>query len=68
MRPWERNPMTMTNEQAREVFDKVAATHRAQGERDKAARVEICREYFTNPTFRKALAAHLWALANQPKR
>ncbi len=25
-----------------------------------AANIELCREYFTNPTFRKALQNHLW--------
>lgn len=47
----------MTNQEAREVFNQVIAT---QTNADKIADLEICREYFTNPTFRKALENHLW--------
>lgn len=53
----------MTTTEARKVFDQIAATHRAKGDRDAAANVELCREYFTNPTFRAALADHLWEAA-----
>ena len=47
----------MTNQAAREVFNQVIAS---QIDADKIARLELCREYFTNPAFRKALADHLW--------
>lgn len=47
----------MANEQAREVFNQVIAN---QTDADKIANLEICREYFTNPAFAKALADHLW--------
>lgn len=53
----------MTNTEAREIFSRAAAGHRAAGNLDQAADVELVREYFTNPTFRKALADHLWANA-----
>lgn len=50
----------MTNQAAREVFNQaIAATKDA----DQVARIELAREYFTNPTFRKALADHLWGAA-----
>ena len=48
---------------AREVFDKIAADYRARGELDQAAKIELAREYFCNPTFRKALEDHLWNTA-----
>ena len=47
----------MTNQAAREVFNQVIA---AQAGADKIARLELCREYFTNPDFRKALENHVW--------
>jgi hypothetical protein len=47
----------MTNQAAREVFNQVIAK---QSDADTIARLELCREYFTNPQFAKALADHLW--------
>lgn len=47
----------MTTEQAREIFNQAIAK---TTDADKIANIEICREYFTNPTFAKALADHLW--------
>ena len=47
----------MTNQAAREVFNHVIAN---QTDSDKIANLELCREYFTNQTFRKALENHLW--------
>ena len=49
----------MTNEQAREVFNQ--AINSAKNA-DQIARLELAREYFTNPTFRRGLADHLWSL------
>jgi hypothetical protein len=49
----------MTNQAAREVFNAAIA---AQTDADKIARIELAREYFTNPTFRKALEDHVWQL------
>ena len=51
----------MTTEQAREVFTKAADTAHAKGDKDAVAKIELAREYFTNPAFAKALADHLWA-------
>lgn len=48
----------MTNPAAREVFNQVIAT---LTNADQIAKIELAREYFTNPEFAKALADHLWA-------
>jgi len=50
----------MTTNQAREIFNQAAAN---ATDADAIARIELAREYFTNPTFRKALADHLWEKA-----
>lgn len=50
----------MTTQQAREIFNAAAGAHLARGDADAAAKVELVREYFTNPKFAKALADHLW--------
>jgi hypothetical protein len=50
----------MTNEQAKAVFNQIAAQHRASGKHDQAARIEIAREYFTNPKFKAAFEQHVW--------
>lgn len=42
----------MTNAEARQIFDTAAAN---EADADKRANIELCREYFTNPEFRKAL-------------
>lgn len=47
----------MTNEQAKEIFNQVIAR---ETNPDKVANLEICREYFTNPNFRKALEQYVW--------
>lgn len=47
----------MTNTEAREIFNQ--AIRNAQ-DADQIARIELAREYFTNPAFRHALADHLW--------
>lgn len=52
----------MTNEAAREIFNQVIAN---QTDADKIANLEICREYFTNPNFRKALEDHVWESNNR---
>ena len=50
----------MTTQQAREIFNQaIARTTNA----DAIARIELAREYFTSPTFRKALEDHLWEAA-----
>jgi hypothetical protein len=52
----------MTSQQAKEVFNQVIAT---QTDADKIAKIELAREYFTNPTFRKALEDHVWQINNR---
>jgi hypothetical protein len=52
----------MMNAEIRKGFDKAAEAHRANGNFDQAANLDLAREYFTNPTFRKALEDHVWAL------
>ena len=47
----------MTNQAAREIFNQAAA---AQTDADAIARIELAREYFTNPTFRAALEKMVW--------
>lgn len=47
----------MTNQEAREIFNQAI---RNTQDADSIANIELCREYFTNPTFRKALEDHLW--------
>lgn len=48
----------MTNEAAKQVFNQVLAN---LTDADQIAKIELAREYFTNPDFRKALEDHLWA-------
>ena len=48
----------MTTEAARAIFD---AARDATTCPDARARIELCREYFTNPAFRKALVDYTWA-------
>lgn len=49
----------MTTKEARQLFDAVAADTTDANAR---AGIELAREYFTNPTFRKALEQHVWDL------
>lgn len=53
----------MATAEAREIFNRAAAEAIAKGDADAAARIELAREYFTNPEFRSALAEHLWQTA-----
>lgn len=48
----------MNTTEARAVFDKAAA---AETDPDKRARIELCREYFTNPRFRRYVQDTVWA-------
>jgi hypothetical protein len=47
----------MTTQQAREIFNQAAAS---ATDTDAIARIELAREYFTNPAFRKALEDFVW--------
>jgi signal transduction histidine kinase len=51
--------MKMTNEQAKAIFNKAIETAKSA---DQVARLEVCREYFTNPDFRKKLEDYVWEL------
>lgn len=53
----------MNTVEARAEFNKARAAAEANGDADRVARVELAREYFTNPKFRKALEDHLWEAA-----
>jgi len=48
---------------AQEVFNEI----KAEMEADRKAAQELAREYFTNPTFRRALEQYVWEL-NNPKQ
>jgi hypothetical protein len=52
----------MTNQQTRDVFDKAAET---ATDSDVVARIELCREYFTNSAFRKTFTDFLWEQTNE---
>ena len=47
----------MNNDQAREVFNQAIAS---TTDADAIARIEVAREYFTNPEFRKSLEDLVW--------
>ena len=49
----------MTTEQAREIFTHAIS---AAKDADQVVRIELAREYFTNPDFRRALADYVWSL------
>jgi hypothetical protein len=47
----------MNSNEAREVFNSAIAN---TSDQDEKAKLELAREYFTNPSFRKALAEAVW--------
>ena len=51
----------MTNEQVREIFNSAADAAKARGDQDALAKIELAREFFTNPAFAKALADYTFA-------
>ena len=53
----------MNTNEAKATFNQMADTFRAAGDMDRVARIELAREFFTNPDFRKALEDHLWKAA-----
>ena len=53
----------MTTEQIREIFNTVIENAKNS---DKVANLELCREYFTNPDFKKFLEDTTFAI-NQVK-
>ena len=50
----------MNAEQAREIFNQALVGKSPDG----VARIEIVREYFTNPEFRSALEQMVWEINN----
>lgn len=48
----------ITNEQVREQFNKVIAQTQ---DADQVAKLEVCREYFTNPEFKERLQEYVFA-------
>lgn len=48
----------MTKQEAREIFNQAAAVAAAKGDADAVSRIELAREYFTNPAFRVAMQDH----------
>jgi hypothetical protein len=49
----------MTDEAAREIFNQTIET---ATDADLIARLEIAREFFTNPEFRAKLADFVWSI------
>jgi hypothetical protein len=48
----------MTAQEARQVFDSAIA--KSAHDTDTVAKLELCREYFTNPAFRSALEDEIY--------
>lgn len=55
----------MTNTEAREIFNTAAASAKTT---DQVAKIELAREFFTNPEFRKALEQHVWEINQKAGR
>jgi hypothetical protein len=53
--------VAMTPEVARAIFD---AAYAAEPDPDKRARLELLREYFCNPDFRRGLHDFAWTNRN----
>lgn len=54
----------METNEVREIFNKVIA---GQTDPDRVANLEIVREYFTNPDFKRALEDFVWQV-NSPSQ
>lgn len=50
----------MTTTEMKAEFNKVIEGAASLGKADAVARLELAREFFTNPDFAKNLADHLW--------
>lgn len=61
------NQDAMTNSEARAYFDRIIANLKAAGEADRLAKMELCREYFTNPRFRNLLQEVTFAVTYTPR-
>ena len=53
----------MTLTEIRAGFNRMIAAAAAAGDRDAVARMEVAREYLTNPAFKQGLQDHLWTMA-----
>ena len=51
-----------TDQQFRSFFDRAIAKATATGDADKIAKLELTREYFFNPKFRKELEEFTWRI------
>jgi hypothetical protein len=56
----------MSNQNIREGFNQMINAAQRAGDADAVAKLEIAREYFTNPAFRKNLEDVTWQI-NQGK-
>ena len=52
----------MNTQQARAVFTQAAASAAAKGDAEAVNRIELAREYFTNPDFRSAMERFVWSI------
>ena len=51
----------LTNDEARIIFDGLCASTQ---DKNQIAKIELCREYFCNPEFKKALEQLTWGINN----
>lgn len=56
---------SISREQVRAVFNAEVEKAKAVGDEDRVAKVELMREYFTNPAFRKAMEDFVWSRVQQ---
>jgi len=54
------NEQQFTNATAKEMFAEMIAAAKAAGDKDSVARIEIVREFTTNPEFRASLEQFCW--------
>lgn len=54
------NTPQMSNGEAREIFSSAIEVARAAGNHDKAAELELCREFFTTEGFAEKLSTAIW--------
>ncbi len=50
----------MSNQEIRNGFNQMIKAAVAAGDHDAVARMEVAREYFSNPQFKAALQDHIW--------
>lgn len=52
----------MTSQQAKEIFNQAHKAALEVGDDGAAANIELCREFFTNSEFRKAMSDYVWEI------